>query len=70
MMKALELGAEKVHRDCYHASLGLGRYLLALCWYKYFTGNDINNNDFDDFLEEVTEKERKIAIDAVNSIIK
>ena len=31
MMKATELGIEAVHRDSYHASLGAGRYLLALC---------------------------------------
>ena len=70
MMAALSLGMEKVHRDSYHASLGAGRYLLALCWYKRLTGADISENGFNDFDEEVTREERRIVIDAVNSVIK
>lgn len=70
MMEALSLGAEKVHRDTFHASLGLGRYLLALTWYKTLTGKDISANAFNDFDEAVGEKEREIAIKAVNSIVK
>ena len=31
----------KVHRDALHASLGAGRYLLALTWYKTLTGVEI-----------------------------
>lgn len=67
MLTAAQTGIEKIHRDTYHASLGAGRYLLALCWFKYLTGKDITKNDFDDFDEPVTEKERKIVIAAVNS---
>jgi uncharacterized protein YwgA len=67
MMKALQLGIEKIHRDTYHASLGAGRYLLALCWYKALTGNDITDNAFSDFDVPVTEEERKIVIEAVNA---
>ena len=62
-------GTEKVHRDTFHASLGAGRYLLALCWYKALTKKDISNNTFDDFDEPVTESEREIVIKAVNSIL-
>ncbi len=69
MMRALDLGLEKVHRDGFHASLGAGRYLLALCWYKALTGKNITNNNFDEFDEPVTEKERKIIIKAVDSIL-
>jgi hypothetical protein len=69
MMKALELGMGKVHRDTFHASLGAGRYLLALCWYKTLTGKDITGNAFDDFDAPVTEQERKIVIKAVNSVL-
>ena len=68
MMKALDLGLGKAYRDTYHASLGAGRYLLALTWYKTFTGKDISQNDFDAFDEVVTETERKIVIKAVDSI--
>lgn len=70
MMAALKLGAEKVHRDCYHASLGMGRYMLALCWYKLFTGKDITNDTFDDFDLPVSAAERAFAIKAVNSVLK
>ena len=66
MMEALKLGIKKIHRDTFHASLGAGRYLLALLWYKYFTGNDIKNNKFDTLDEPITEEEREIVIKAVN----
>ncbi len=68
MMQALEMGLEGVHRDTFHASLGAGRYLLALCWYKALTKNDISDNTFDDFDEPVTKSEREIVIQAVNSV--
>lgn len=70
MMRALELGLEKVHRDTYHASLGAGRYLLALCWYKVLTGKDVSGNTFSDFDVPVTEREREIVIKAVNEALK
>ncbi len=69
MMRALELGVEKMHRDTYHASLGAGRYLLALCWYKFLTKKDITGNSFNDFDAPVTEQEREAVIKAVNSIL-
>lgn len=58
---------EKVHRDTTHASFGLGRFILALVWYKTLTGNDINNVSYNMFDEEVTEAEYKLAIEAANS---
>ena len=70
MQNAVELGIEKIHRDKYHASYGVGRYILALCWYKALTGIDISENAFSDFDEPVTDAERKIAISAVNSAVK
>ena len=66
MLTAAQTGIEKIHRDTYHASLGAGRYLLALCLFKYLTGRDISENAFDDFDVPVTEEERKIVINAVN----
>ncbi len=68
MQKALELGLKKVHRDTYHASLGAGRYLLALCWFKALTEQDISLNAFNDLDEPITENEREIIIKAVNSV--
>ncbi len=70
MMNALNLGINKIHCDGYHASLGAGRYLLALTWYKYLTQKNISNNSFNDFDELVTEEERKIVIQAVNNCFK
>ena len=67
MLTAAKTGIEKIHRDTYHASLGAGRYLLALCWFKFLTGKDITENDYNDFDVPVTEEERKIVIAAVNS---
>ena len=52
--KILESGVEKIHRDTFHASYGLGRYALALTWYKTLTGNDVTSNTFCDFDEEIS----------------
>lgn len=67
---AVKAGIEKSHRDAIHVSYGAGRYLLALCWYSYLTGNDIENNSFSDFDQEVNEKEREIVIRAVKDALK
>ena len=57
----LENGIEQVHRDTFHASLGLGRYALGLIWYKTLTGNDVLENAFCDFDEEVSAEQIAIA---------
>ena len=44
--KLLANGIEKVHRDTFHADLGIGRYALGLLWYAMLTGNDFNANTF------------------------
>lgn len=67
MFNAVQLGIGKVHRDTFHATLGAGRYLLALTWFKALTNKDILNNRFADFDVPVSEEERKIIIQAVNS---
>lgn len=54
-------GIEKVHRDTFHATLGLGRYALGLLWYRVLTGNSVANNTFCAFDEPVTEAEMQIA---------
>ena len=69
MLTAAKTGIEQIHRDTYHASLGAGRYLLALCWYKYLTGRDITENAFQDFDVPVTEEERNIVIAAVHAVL-
>ena len=70
LQTALKNGINKVHRDGLHASLGAGRFMLSLTWYKFITQNSIENVKFNMFDEEVTDKEYKIAIESVNSIVK
>lgn len=66
----LESGIEKVHRDTYHASKGLGRYALALLWYSVLTGRSVLDNTFCDFDEAISEEERAIAKKCVEAITK
>lgn len=61
-------GIEKVHRDTFHASLGLGRYALGLIWFKVLTGKDIQDNMFCKFDEEVTPDEIAIAKKCVDEV--
>ena len=68
-MHAVKDYSVPVHRDTLHASFGLGRYMLALTWYKFLTGNSITNNSFNDFDEPVTETERQVAISCVNKVL-
>lgn len=56
-----ENGIEKTHRDGLHVTKGLGRYALALLWYRTLTGRSVANNAFRDFDELVTEEEIAIA---------
>lgn len=69
MLAAVHGGIAKIHRDTFHASLGAGRYLLALTWYKALTGNEIWNNRFDELDEPVDEFEREIIIKAVTDTL-
>lgn len=64
----LESGIERVHRDTFHASLGLGRYALGLIWYKTLTGNDVLENTFCDFDEEVSAEQIAIAKRCVQEV--
>lgn len=50
----LSQGITRIHRDTFHASLGIGRYALALLWYRALTGRDISENTFSDFDEEIS----------------
>lgn len=61
---ALHHGIEKIHRDTTHADSGVGRFILALVWYRYLTGNDISKVKFSAFDIEVTEEAYRIALEA------
>jgi len=69
MLQAAKSGIDQIHRDTYHASLGAGRYLLALCWFQYLTGKSVTDNNFNEFDVPVTEEERNIIIKAVEEVV-
>lgn len=57
----------KVHRDGFHASLGLGRFTLACVWFETLTGvRPVKPFNFLD--EEVDEKELDLARNVAHSI--
>lgn len=66
----LDAGIEKVHRDTFHASLGLGRYALGLTWYATLTGRDIRNNSFSDFDEAIAPEQIEIVKQCVATVVK
>lgn len=70
LQAAQKNGMDKVHRDGFHAGFGAGRFMLALTWYKYITGNSVDDVKFNYFDVPVTEEEYKIAIKSVNDILK
>ncbi|MBQ8814265.1 MAG: DUF4886 domain-containing protein [Lachnospiraceae bacterium] len=61
---ALHHGVKKIHRDTFHASYGLGRFILGLVWYGMITGNDVSTVNYHDFDEEVSEEEYRTALEA------
>lgn len=63
-------GIKNVHCDTFHASYGLGRYALGLLWYSFFTGNDIVDNKFCDFDEDINENEIEIIKKCVTKVCK
>ena len=64
----LDNGIEKIHRDTYHASYGLGRYALGLLWYRMLTGNCVSDNNFQTFDEPIPEEHIRIAKHCVDSL--
>ena len=66
--KLISSGIEKIHRDTFHASLGLGRYALGLLWYSIISGNDVKSNTFCDFDEEISEVDIEKAKECVAEI--
>ena len=66
--KMIASGIKKLHRDTFHASLGLGRYALGLTWYKFLTSNAIENNTFNDFDEPISANQIEIVKKCVSLI--
>lgn len=70
MNALLEAGIPTIHRDTVHASLGIGRYALGLIWYAALTGNDITDNTFCEFDEEIPPEHIAIAKACVKDVYK
>lgn len=68
LQKLIASGIEKVHRDTYHLSYGIGRYAVALLWYSVLTGNNVKNNEFCDFDEEISKADIETAKKCVAEI--
>ena len=66
----LSSGVEKIHRDTFHASLGLGRYALGLLWYRVLTGKSIQDNTFQNFDEPISPEEIALAKNTVDEVYK
>ncbi len=66
MMKAIDAEVCRMHRDGFHADLGIGRYATALTWYKTLTGDDIKN-DYENLDVETSAVEREKIRDIVNN---
>lgn len=54
-----------IHRDTFHASLGVGRYALGLLWYRMLTGASATGNPFRDFAEPIAEE----TVDLIQSLV-
>ncbi len=67
--KLVEACSEKIHRDTFHASRGIGRYALGLLWYRALTGNDIKNNGFSEFDEEISAENIQIVKKTVDEVL-
>ncbi len=52
----LHAGIPSVHRDTFHASLGLGRYALGLLWYQTLMKKAVIKNRFAEFDEPISRK--------------
>lgn len=63
---AIDMGI-KVHKDTLHASLGLGRYAIALLWYRSLTGRSVLKNSFAAFDESVSEEQINVVKTVVES---
>ena len=70
LQACLAEGLERVHRDTFHASLGAGRYALALTWLCYLTGRKPEDVVFSQFEDPTTEEEIQIVKKAVVSCLK
>ena len=69
MSALLEHGIPKIHRDTFHASYGIGRYALALTWYRTLTGRSVLGNTFSDFDEPITDADVETVKNCVEKVV-
>jgi hypothetical protein len=61
-------GIAGLHRDTFHASLGLGRYALGMLWYRVLTNRPASGNRFHDLDEAVSADEMREIGEAVDTL--
>ena len=69
MAALLESGIPKIHRDTFHASYGIGRYALALTWYRTLTGRSVLGNSFSDFDEPIADSDAETVKNCVEKVV-
>lgn len=60
------MSSEKIFRDPIHASLGIGRYALALAWLEYLTGLPAEKCSFSDFDVPVSSEDAERVAEAAH----
>jgi hypothetical protein len=68
MQKLIENGVTRLHRDSFHASYDIGRYALALLWFKKLTGKSVLDNGFRCHMGEISDEEYAIIKKCVEEI--
>ena len=68
MQKLIENGVTRLHRDSFHASYDIGRYALALLWFKKLTGKSVIDNGFRCHMGEISDEEYAIIKKCVEEI--
>jgi hypothetical protein len=61
-------GIAGLHRDTFHASLGLGRYALGTLWYRVLTSRPVSGNSFHDLDEAVSADEMREIRETVDAL--
>ena len=69
VMLELMHGGFKVHRDGFHASLGIGRYAIALTWFCRLTGRSADDVTFRELDVPITDEEIAAAKAAVKTVM-
>ena len=64
--RAQEAGILNLYRDTFHASYGVGRFILTLVWYRYLTGNDVRQIRFDNFDDPLEEADHQFVLEAMD----